>query len=72
MWVIAELRLAWPTRTLVLDVPDHAVMVKMDVGRIEQVVINYVTNALKYSPADRPITVSLGVRQAARAGTCPG
>jgi signal transduction histidine kinase len=59
--MVAEPRLAWPTRAILLDVPDEAVIVEIDEGRIEQVVINYVTNALKYSPADRPITVSLRV-----------
>jgi signal transduction histidine kinase len=30
-------------------------------GRIEQVVTNYLTNALKYSPADRPVEVGVEV-----------
>jgi signal transduction histidine kinase len=30
-----------------------------DAQRIGQVVTNYLTNALKYSPADRPVTVGL-------------
>ncbi len=63
---LEELRLVWPNRTLVFAAPDYEVEVKMDVGRIEQVIINYVTNALKYSPVDRPVKVALqvGARQA--------
>jgi signal transduction histidine kinase len=60
---LEELRLAWPNRTLVFAAPDDAVEVNMDVGRIEQVIINYVTNALKYSPVDRPVKVALQVEE---------
>lgn len=34
-----------------------------DAQRLGQVVTNYVTNALKYSPADRPVTVGLDVEE---------
>jgi signal transduction histidine kinase len=33
----------------------------VDVDRISQVITNYLTNALRYAPEDRPITVSLRV-----------
>ncbi|MBV9231577.1 MAG: PAS domain S-box protein [Chloroflexi bacterium] len=39
--------------------PDHLVPVMADAGRIGQVLTNYLTNALKYAPADRPIAVRL-------------
>ena len=38
---------------------DLSVPVYADAGRIEQVVTNYLTNALKYSPADRPVDVGM-------------
>jgi signal transduction histidine kinase len=60
---LEELRLLWPNRTLVFAAPDDAVEVKLDVGRIEQAIINYVTNALKYSPVDRPVKVALHIAE---------
>src|SRR5262249_10931361 len=35
------------------------VLIVADPGRIEQVVTNYLTNALKYSPSDRPVEVGV-------------
>ena len=54
-------RLAWPGRTIELDAPDAEVSVNADAQRIEQVVTNYLTNALKYSPGDASVAISLGV-----------
>ncbi len=50
-------------RTVSVQVPPatQAVSVVADADRIGQVVTNYLTNALKYAPADRPITVRLEV-----------
>jgi signal transduction histidine kinase len=57
---VAALCLAHPQRTLYLDMPDErSVSVTVDAVRIGQVVTNFVTNALKYSPADQPVAVSL-------------
>jgi len=56
---VEEQRLAWPNRAMELRLPEQAVMVKADQDRIGQVMTNYLTNALKYAPADRPIAVSL-------------
>jgi signal transduction histidine kinase len=61
---VTALRLAHPHRTLYLEMPgEGSVPVAADADRIGQVVTNYVTNAVKYSPVDRPVTV-----QVARAG----
>ncbi len=54
-------RLAWPGRVIELDLPDAEVPVEVDAQRIEQVVTNYLTNALKYSPNDAPVAVSLRI-----------
>src|SRR5919197_3271639 len=52
-------RLVWPGRTITLDEPAEAVHIRADADRIGQVVSNYLTNAVKYSAADRPVAVSL-------------
>jgi signal transduction histidine kinase len=53
---------ASPERSIRLQCPTGVpALVYADVGRIEQVVTNYLTNALKYSPADRPVDVGLDV-----------
>lgn len=49
-------------RNIQVDVPgDQQVMVHADSDRLVQVITNYLTNALKYSPPDHPIKVSLTV-----------
>jgi signal transduction histidine kinase len=59
---VEEQRQLNPERTLVLACPeDLQVPVTADAHRLGQVVTNYLTNALKYSPADRPVTVGLEV-----------
>ena len=51
---------AAPERTITLEVPEELrVRVVADPWRIEQVVTNYLTNALKYSPADHPVAVGI-------------
>jgi PAS domain S-box-containing protein len=58
--VVQEQRQVAPTRTISLDVPqEREVQVMADAGRLGQVLTNYLTNALKYSPADRPVGVCL-------------
>ena len=49
-----------PTRTVHLELPEEeAVPVIADAERIGQVLSNYLSNALKYSPANRPVEVQL-------------
>ncbi len=51
-----------PERTLAVQVPaDGCIPVTADADRIGQVVTNYLTNALKYSPEDRPVEVGVTV-----------
>jgi signal transduction histidine kinase len=58
--VLAQ-RLATPERVIELEVPTdrHAVLVQGDADRLSQVLANYLTNALKYSPEDQPVTVGV-------------
>ena len=60
---VEELQQAHPARDIQLHVssPDtmEGLHVDMDTGRIGQVLTNYLTNAAKYSPEDRPIMVSV-------------
>ncbi|GHO47964.1 PAS domain-containing sensor histidine kinase [Ktedonospora formicarum] len=59
---ISDVRLAHPKRSLLLDLPEHTpVMVFVDSNRISQVVMNYVSNALRYSPADKPVMIGLDI-----------
>jgi signal transduction histidine kinase len=47
-------------RPILLQVPGEGrIPIVADPGRIEQVVTNYLTNALKYSPSDRPVEVGV-------------
>ena len=60
---VAAQREAAPGRTIQLQTPAEPVPVQGDADRISQVLANYVTNALKYSPDDRPIDISLRVEE---------
>lgn len=57
---VEDLRVTAPERSLVLEVPEQAaIWVQADRARISQVITNYVTNAIRYSPADQPIHIGL-------------
>src|SRR5438874_1197552 len=57
---IQEQRMINPTRSILVEMPaEEALPIEADADRIGQVVANYLTNALKYSSADKPVTVSL-------------
>jgi signal transduction histidine kinase len=57
---VQDQRRALPKRTLHLEaLSETFVPVMVDPERIGQVVTNYLTNALKYSPADKPVEISV-------------
>jgi len=64
--VVATQRRAAPERTIVLESlpPEHEVPLMADAERITQVIASYLANALRYSPADQPVTVQLRVEGA--------
>jgi len=57
---VQDLRNAAPARTIYTQLPaEETLPIFADAERIGQAISNYLTNALKYSPADRPIEVRL-------------
>jgi signal transduction histidine kinase len=56
---VEEQRQAHPERPIILSLPEGPMPVVADADRIGQVVTNYLTNALKYSPEDRPVEVGV-------------
>ena len=51
-------------REVLVDVADDVPLVPMDHTQIEQVLTNLLENALKYSPADRPVRVTAALTDA--------
>ncbi len=56
---VGEQRLNWPTRKISLALPEGQAHMLGDPERIGQVVANYLTNALKYSPPESSVAVAL-------------
>ena len=61
--VVAAQQQIWPQRTIELQMLDTPLMVYGDPGRIGQVMSNLLTNALKYSANDRPISISIVTKE---------
>jgi two-component system sensor histidine kinase/response regulator len=56
---VEEQRQAAPGWMLDLSLPAEAIPIEADADRISEVLTNYLTNALKYAPADHPIAVGV-------------
>ena len=53
---------AHPSRLITLDLPEHdPIPVYADRDRLQQVLSNYLTNALKFSPATKPVQVGIAL-----------
>lgn len=56
--VVQQQRQANPQRSILEFIPEgQTMLVNADAGRIEQVVTNYLTNALKYSAEEEPVEI---------------
>lgn len=61
---VDDLRVAAPDRHLLLELPeDTSAKVWVDPNRISQVITNYVTNAIRYSTAEKPIHIGLIIQE---------
>ncbi len=61
---VEDLRVTAPERAILLALPaSHSAPALVDRDRISQVVTNYVTNALRYAPAHKPITVGMTIEE---------
>jgi PAS domain S-box-containing protein len=58
---VAAQQAAISERRIELEVAADVAVVEADPDRLSQVLTNYLSNALKYSPADQPVTVRLTV-----------
>jgi len=61
---VEEFQLTWPKRAISLTLEPKSIPVVTDAGRVNQVIANYLTNALKYSEEDRPVRVVVSVEPA--------
>jgi signal transduction histidine kinase len=70
---VADIQMqAEPGRAFAVMLPADAIPVIADADRVGQVVTNYLTNALKYAPGEKPIEVGLLVLERPESGPATG
>ncbi|HKV83297.1 MAG TPA: PAS domain-containing protein, partial [Ktedonobacterales bacterium] len=62
---VEEQRAVWPDREIALESTRRRLIVSVDSDRIDQVITNYLSNALKYSPPESAVAVRVRVRNGA-------
>lgn len=62
--VVEDQRMLTSNRQVTLHTSEQELQVLADGGRVEQVITNYLTNALKYSESSKPVEVNLGLEGA--------
>lgn len=69
---LQEQQKMWPGRHIYLEMDEEiALPLEADADRVAQVISNYLTNALKYSETDRPVTVKVqSTEQRVRLAVC--
>jgi len=55
--LLERYRTIWKVQRIHLDIPEDLPPVPADAARLERILVNLISNALKYSPADSPVTV---------------
>jgi PAS domain S-box-containing protein len=59
---VQDYQAGYPSRLITLELPEQdPIMVYADRDRIQQVLANYMTNALKFSPASQPVHVGMSL-----------
>jgi signal transduction histidine kinase/putative methionine-R-sulfoxide reductase with GAF domain len=61
---VAAEQMAASEREIALELPREPTIVRADADRIDQVLANLLSNALKYSPQERPVTLTVRIEAA--------
>jgi PAS domain S-box-containing protein len=60
---VDDMRFTMPERAILLEDLPQEISVLADAGRISQVLANFISNALKYSPHEKPIVVGMTLEE---------